>query len=458
MLRGRNACIAQVNGCADSSAETDLEMTQRVDAGAALLEALQAVHSTQASVEQCSKLMLDFVRDASASDAVACVQIWADEVRDAQPPARLALVWVANDVLQKARMRKIDGFRAAFEGELVDVFRVAKEESPRFASKLLRLCGVWKQRRIFDGEFTLLLRGALRSGGSEAVESDDSDDDEDEDGIDDDDDEGGDGGGYGAAASGEAGLSFLFGVPGAVGEVGGTQTAAAQDDAVLERSGSAGGGAVGSFGVDVGIVEDAVTLPAILAHVAQQEVSSRAHRAALAAADIDEDIAGGSRDLEGLVAAPSLARADVASLRRQVGLAMAHRSAAAGLLRRSKEDIARLGKVLQTARAEQVIAVDQLTQQLHASDEIKRGLSVLRKRHGADAGSVRLRRKIGVRAAVRPRAVAVDSRRGRRRASGDGATASAPSAHAAPKKTIWNAMLRMYVVVEDQQEDEDWRN
>ena len=214
----------------------------------------------------------------------------------------------------------------------------------------------------------------------------------------------------------------------------------------------------------MGIMQETVTLPAILAHIAQQEVSSRAHRAALAAADIDEDIASGSRDLEGLVAMPSLASADVASLRRQVRLAIAHRSAAAGLLRRSKEDLVRLGTVLHTARAEQVTAVDQLTQQLHASDEIKRGLSVLRKRYGANeaAGSVRLRRKIGVRAA--PRAVAVTSRRGRRssrgRASGEGDKAPTPSPHVAPKaKEVWNAMLRKYVPVVDQQDDEDsWRN
>ena len=444
-----------------------MDSSPRVDDKALLLESLQSVNSTEASVVLCSKLMLNFVRNASVSDAAACVKMWSDEVRDAQPATRLALVYVANDVLQKGRMLKIDGFRAAFESALLVAFRRITKDSPQFASKLLRLCGVWKQRRIFDSKYTTRLRSALQIGRSPAGGSDsDSDDGSgkyDEDGIDDDDDDDdGAGGGYGAL-EGDTGLAFLFQAPSAASPKAASRVettprggGAASESTEQPSSPSAASFAATAAGVsgDLGLVQNVVTLPPLLARAAQQEVRARAHREALAAAELDADIADGTRNLASLAATSSLEIDAITALRRQVGLATVHRSAAVQLLRGSKDTLVRLGKVLQTARAEQDSAIDQLTQQLRASKEIERGLSVLRKRHGVDAGPMRLRRKVGVRAAPRAVDVAVSPRSRK-----EGGSAAAEVAAVPKSKMVWNVMLRKYVEVHDQEGDEDsWRN
>ena len=67
---------------------------------------------------------------------------------------------------------------------------------------------------------------------------------------------------------------------------------------------------------------------------------------------------------------------------------------------------------------------------------------------------MRLRRKVGVRAAPRAVDVAVSPRSRK-----EGGSAAAEVAAVPKSKMVWNVMLRKYVEVHDQEGDEDsWRN
>mmetsp|Transcript_44836 Transcript_44836/g.133894 ORF Transcript_44836/g.133894 Transcript_44836/m.133894 type:complete len:222 (-) Transcript_44836:1319-1984(-) len=135
----------------------------------ALEQKLQGLNSTQQSIEGTSKWLLFY-----SGDSAAIVRVWYEELKRADPTRKLALLHLANHVLQEGR-KKTKAWNDEFAKVIVKAVRhfatTADEKARRGAERVVK---VWEERRVFSAKDSKALKDALKAVGGGST-SDDAD-------------------------------------------------------------------------------------------------------------------------------------------------------------------------------------------------------------------------------------------------------------------------------------------
>ncbi len=121
---------------------------------------LSALTESQHSIEGCGDWMV------AQEDHDQLVAIWATACNQEATPIKkkMAYVYVANDSIQKSRMKFGGKLADAFRGPVIQCMLQLGKDNPPFQSKLLRIVNVWVERKIYGSDHLDKLRAKL--GGS----------------------------------------------------------------------------------------------------------------------------------------------------------------------------------------------------------------------------------------------------------------------------------------------------
>ncbi|KAF3483637.1 uncharacterized protein GIQ15_02961 [Arthroderma uncinatum] len=107
---------------------------------------LSALNETQESIVTVAQWIMFHRRHADRT-----AQLWLERLRDANPPKRLNLIYLANEVAQQSKGRRKEDFLIAFSPIIADATATAfKGASNDIQQKLRRVVEVWRQRSIFE--------------------------------------------------------------------------------------------------------------------------------------------------------------------------------------------------------------------------------------------------------------------------------------------------------------------
>ncbi|GBF61333.1 hypothetical protein TMEN_3815 [Trichophyton mentagrophytes] len=107
---------------------------------------LSALNETQESIVTVAQWVMFHRRHADRT-----AQLWLEKLRDANPPKRLNLIYLANEVAQQSKGRRKEDFLIAFSPIIADATATAfKGASNEIQQKLRRVVEVWRQRSIFE--------------------------------------------------------------------------------------------------------------------------------------------------------------------------------------------------------------------------------------------------------------------------------------------------------------------
>jgi regulator of Ty1 transposition protein 103 len=121
-----------------------------------LTQKLQRLSQSQQSIESVSSFCIFYSKDARG-----VVQIWEQEFYKAQPERKLALLYLANHILQEGRKKGM-----AFQEEFFKVLpkaitHMAKHSDDKVKRSLTRIVTVWEERRVFGTRHIKSFRDAL---------------------------------------------------------------------------------------------------------------------------------------------------------------------------------------------------------------------------------------------------------------------------------------------------------
>jgi regulator of Ty1 transposition protein 103 len=121
-----------------------------------LTQKLQRLSTSQQSIESVSSFCIFYSKDARG-----VVQIWEQEFYKAQPERKLALLYLANHILQEGRKKN-----TAFQEEFFKVLpkaisHMAKHSDDKAKKSLTRIVTVWEERRVFGTRHIKSFREAL---------------------------------------------------------------------------------------------------------------------------------------------------------------------------------------------------------------------------------------------------------------------------------------------------------
>ncbi|KAG5357639.1 UPF0400 protein [Yarrowia sp. C11] len=106
---------------------------------------LSALNETQDSIVSVSQ-WIQFHRRACGPIA----QTWYDYIRNIPLKRKLAMIYLANDVVQQAKAKKRDEFIEAFSTVIVDgIVSTYREGNNDLRNKIKRVVEVWEQRQVF---------------------------------------------------------------------------------------------------------------------------------------------------------------------------------------------------------------------------------------------------------------------------------------------------------------------
>mmetsp|Transcript_4479 Transcript_4479/g.8003 ORF Transcript_4479/g.8003 Transcript_4479/m.8003 type:complete len:250 (-) Transcript_4479:635-1384(-) len=111
-------------------------------------EKLKAVEPTASVIPKTSDFLLTFEKEAKD-----VVSIWK-EVFDLEPKRRLALLFVCNDIIQKARKTApqfAEFWKPILPGCMKQIYETRKSENVKQVRKMLK---IWRDRKVFDSIFT----------------------------------------------------------------------------------------------------------------------------------------------------------------------------------------------------------------------------------------------------------------------------------------------------------------
>jgi regulator of Ty1 transposition protein 103 len=132
-----------------------------------LTQKLQRLSQSQQSIESVSSFCIFYSKDARG-----VVQIWEQEFYKAQPERKLALLYLANHILQEGRKKGM-----AFQEEFFKVLpkaisHMAKHSDDKAKRSLTRIVTVWEERRVFGTRHIKSFRDALGMPPSAAAAAD----------------------------------------------------------------------------------------------------------------------------------------------------------------------------------------------------------------------------------------------------------------------------------------------
>ncbi len=126
---------------------------------AKVVEKLRSLNSSQQSIETVS--MYCQVLKRHAANVVAD---WSAEFSKQPPPRKLALLYLANDVLQNSRKKGAE-YVAEFHRALPKALKAAASSGdPKLTRGAQRLVGIWEQRRVFGSHTITSLKEAVGNG------------------------------------------------------------------------------------------------------------------------------------------------------------------------------------------------------------------------------------------------------------------------------------------------------
>lgn len=112
-----------------------------------LMAKLRSVVASQVSIEGTAQWCLFYSREAAT-----IVAAWEQEVQRAPPERRLALLYLANHVLQESRKKKGREFGDEFSKVMAKAVReLLRSGDSKARSAVARVVGVWEERRVFGG-------------------------------------------------------------------------------------------------------------------------------------------------------------------------------------------------------------------------------------------------------------------------------------------------------------------
>ncbi|KAG5292597.1 DUF618 domain-containing protein [Histoplasma ohiense] len=107
---------------------------------------LSALNETQESIVTVAQWVMFHRRHADRT-----AQLWLQKIRESNPPKRLNLIYLANEVAQQSKAKRKQDFLIAFSPIIADATAVAfKGASNDIQRKLRRVIEVWRQRNIFE--------------------------------------------------------------------------------------------------------------------------------------------------------------------------------------------------------------------------------------------------------------------------------------------------------------------
>lgn len=122
---------------------------------------LQRLSASQQSIESVSSFCIFYHKDARG-----VVQVWDQEFYRADPERRLALLFLANHILQEGRKKGM-GFCEEYYKVLPRALSfVAKQGDDKTKKQANRLVSVWEERRVFGTKHIKSFREVMGSSGS----------------------------------------------------------------------------------------------------------------------------------------------------------------------------------------------------------------------------------------------------------------------------------------------------
>ncbi|OAX84011.1 hypothetical protein ACJ72_01627 [Emergomyces africanus] len=107
---------------------------------------LSALNETQESIVTVAQWVMFHRRHADRT-----AQLWLQKLRDSNPPKRLNLIYLANEVAQQSKAKRKQDFLIAFSPIIAEATAIAfKGASGDIQRKLRRVIEVWRQRNIFE--------------------------------------------------------------------------------------------------------------------------------------------------------------------------------------------------------------------------------------------------------------------------------------------------------------------
>ncbi|KAF1973824.1 DUF618-domain-containing protein [Bimuria novae-zelandiae CBS 107.79] len=118
---------------------------------------LSSLNETQDSISSVGQWILFHRRHA---DKIAA--LWSQRVKESTPNKKLTLIYLANEILQQARIRKKEEFLRAFEPIIVGGSTQAyRGTPPDIQSKMRRVFEVWRSRQVLGPQILVDLERSL---------------------------------------------------------------------------------------------------------------------------------------------------------------------------------------------------------------------------------------------------------------------------------------------------------
>lgn len=132
-----------------------------------LKDKLDALEETQDSIVSTSQWVLFHYRYAER-----IAPEWEKYLAKAPVQKKLAVIYLANDVVQQSRAKRKTEFIEAFNEVLPGALTQAYGEVPEpIKKKILKIVNIWKERRIFPTPIELKTSGGTSNGSSESSSS-----------------------------------------------------------------------------------------------------------------------------------------------------------------------------------------------------------------------------------------------------------------------------------------------
>jgi regulator of Ty1 transposition protein 103 len=126
-----------------------------------LTQKLQRLSASQQSIESVSSFCIFYHKDARG-----VVQIWDQEFYKANAERRLALLFLANHILQEGRKKGM-GFQEEFFKILPKALSfISKQGDDKIKKQAGRLVNVWEERRVFGTKHIKSFKDVMGSMGS----------------------------------------------------------------------------------------------------------------------------------------------------------------------------------------------------------------------------------------------------------------------------------------------------
>ncbi|CAG0920471.1 unnamed protein product [Notodromas monacha] len=126
---------------------------------ASLLKKLKTLKDSQDDVEGVSKWCLE----KAINKAAKIIGLWIRAFREAEKPeVRVALIYLSNDIIQRAKRKKIRDYVEGWRDALSAAMPLARGQET-LVNKIKRVLTIWRERHVYDEAFVTSLVALLDS-------------------------------------------------------------------------------------------------------------------------------------------------------------------------------------------------------------------------------------------------------------------------------------------------------